>query len=259
MARPAQRAEHLREQDAGVARERREQSAGTRPRRARGRPPSASTRALEHRRRPVVERVGERRVRVDRLEPVRGERERAQERRRERERMDRRAGVVDEAREGQLGRAAAAADRVRRLEHRDRAPGAGEGDRRRQAVRPGPDDDGAITALGQCRRILPGAAAARPTRARRAAVRFRVFRTLIPLGGVVAWRSPDTPAQYRTRPSPATTGAPLPHVPLARQALRPPLPRDGRRHVRSAWPSSALPARWAVAAAGTSSTTRRPP
>ena len=79
---------------------------------------------------------------MDELEPVLGQRQRAQERRGERVRVDRRADVMDEAGEGQLGRARPSPDRVGGLEHLDRAARAGEHDRRGQPVRAGADDDG---------------------------------------------------------------------------------------------------------------------
>ena len=69
------------------------------------------------------------------LEPVLGERQRAEERRADAERVDRRADIVDEARQRQLGRARPAADVSARLEHQHRAPGARQRDRRRQPVR----------------------------------------------------------------------------------------------------------------------------
>lgn len=62
-------------------------------------------RALQHHRRAVLERVGERRLRLHQLEAVLGQRQAAQERGRERKRMDGRAGVVREARQRELLRA----------------------------------------------------------------------------------------------------------------------------------------------------------
>ncbi len=56
--------------------------------------------------------------------------------------VDRRADVVDEAGQRQLGRAAAAPRRVGGLEHQHRAPGLGDRERRGEPVRPRPDDDG---------------------------------------------------------------------------------------------------------------------
>ena len=98
-------------------------------------------RALEQRRRPVVEGMRERGRRLDPLDAARSEWDRPEERRHQRERVDRRADVVDEAGERELSRARAAADRLPRLEHAHRDAGTGQRDRRGQAVRPGADDD----------------------------------------------------------------------------------------------------------------------
>ncbi len=97
--------------------------------------------ADEQRGAPVVERVRESRRRLDPLDAVLLERHRAQERRGDGERMDRRADVVDEARQRQLGRPAAAAERFLGLQHPHRQPGPGEMDCRGEAVRPRPDDN----------------------------------------------------------------------------------------------------------------------
>ena len=83
----------------------------------------------------------ERRRGMYELEPVVQERERAEERRRKRQRLHRGARVVHEARQGQLGRAAATADRLGALEHEDLATRLREDDGRGEPVRPGPDDD----------------------------------------------------------------------------------------------------------------------
>ena len=77
-------------------------------------------RADEQRRGPVVERMRERGRRLDPLDAVLLERHRAQERRGDRERVDRRAHVVDEPGQRQLGRPATSADR--RPRPRPRAP-----------------------------------------------------------------------------------------------------------------------------------------
>ena len=98
--------------------------------------------ALEHSRRSVVERMCERRRRVDPLQAVLLERQRAQERRADRPRVDRRADVVAEARQRQLGRPHPAADRVGGLEHQHRTARPRKDDRRCQSVRAGTDDDG---------------------------------------------------------------------------------------------------------------------
>jgi hypothetical protein len=87
----------------------------------------------------VVERMRERRGRLDQLDV---EVERVEERGDGRKGVDRRANVMAEARERQLGGACAASDRVARLEDEDRAAGLGEGDRGGEAVRPRADDDG---------------------------------------------------------------------------------------------------------------------
>ena len=135
-----QRREDVLEQRLGIAGERREEPPPARlvlaePAHGRVR------RALEQGRGSVVERVRERRRRLDPLEAVLRERQRAEERRRDAERVDRRADVVDESRQRQLGRARAAAHGVGRLEHAHRDPGPRQHDRRRQPVRPGADDD----------------------------------------------------------------------------------------------------------------------
>ena len=72
-------------------------------------------RALEHDRRSVVERMGERRIRLHEVEAVRRERQLAEDRRSGEERVDRRADVVDEARERELVGVSAAAGRFLRL------------------------------------------------------------------------------------------------------------------------------------------------
>ena len=96
---------------------------------------------LEDGRPAAVERVGDRRVRVDELDAARREVDRGEERRGDRQRQDRRADVVAEPGEGQLGGPRPATGRRRGLVDADRAPGTGQGDGGGQAVRPGPDDD----------------------------------------------------------------------------------------------------------------------
>jgi hypothetical protein len=54
--------------------------------------------------------------------------------------MDRRADVVPESRQGQLGGARSAADRVLRLDDADRASGSRERDCGSEAVRPRADN-----------------------------------------------------------------------------------------------------------------------
>ena len=100
--------------------------------------PERLGRALDEEGRPVVERVRERGRRFD---PVDVEVERAEERRRDCERVNRRADVVPEAGECQLGGAGAAADGVLRLDDEDGASGLRQGDGGREPVRAGADDD----------------------------------------------------------------------------------------------------------------------
>ena len=69
-------------------------------------------RPVQHGGAAAVERVGGLHVRLDQLEAVLVQRQRAQERRADRERVDRRADVVPVARERQLGGRRAAADRA---------------------------------------------------------------------------------------------------------------------------------------------------
>ena len=89
----------------------------------------------------AVERVGEIDLRPGPLE-ARGAQGRASERGRlDRERVGRRALVVDQAGQGQLGAAGAAADRLRRLDHGHRHPAAGQGRGAGEPVRAGADDD----------------------------------------------------------------------------------------------------------------------
>ena len=89
----------------------------------------------------VVEGMRERRRRLDPLEPLATEIERAEERRRGAHRMERGTDVMEKSRQGQRRGAAAAADRVVRLEHRYRQSLSRERDRRGEAVRPRADDD----------------------------------------------------------------------------------------------------------------------
>ena len=71
-------------------------------------------RALQDHRRPAVERMRQRSLGVHELQTVLGQRQPAQERRQQRQGVDGRAGVVDEARQGQLLRSRPAADGLRR-------------------------------------------------------------------------------------------------------------------------------------------------
>jgi hypothetical protein len=82
------------------------------------------------------------RKRSRRLDQVELEVERPEERRCGGERVDRRADVVAEARERELGGAGPTADGVARLEDANGAPGLGEGDCSGKAVGPRADDDG---------------------------------------------------------------------------------------------------------------------
>jgi hypothetical protein len=117
-----------------------------------------SNRALEYRRRPVVEGVGERGGRVDPLEAVLLERERLEEGRGVPERMYGGAEIVDEARQRHLRGAGAATDRFFGLQDRDRATTSGQLYRGGEAVRPRPHDYGVVrAAFGHAlrRRIRP--------------------------------------------------------------------------------------------------------
>src|SRR4051794_5020213 len=116
-----------------------EEELGGRDRRSKQRCEFVLDAATDERRRAVVERMRERRRRLDQVEL---ELERPEERRRSSEGMDGRADVVAKARERQLRSPGSTADRVARLEDEDRASCLREGHRSRQAVRPGPDDHG---------------------------------------------------------------------------------------------------------------------
>ena len=89
----------------------------------------------------VVQRVGEVDLRVDPLEAVVGEGQRAQEGRRRGERMHRRAHVVGHPGDCQFSGAGAAARVIGGLDHEHRAPGVGDRDRSGEPVRTGADDD----------------------------------------------------------------------------------------------------------------------
>ena len=93
---------------------------------------------MQHHRRAVVEWVGEGCGRVDELQTVLRQGQRSKERRADRHRMHRRAHVVHEAGQRQLGAAGAATDRVARLLDEHRQAGLRERDRSREPVRPGP-------------------------------------------------------------------------------------------------------------------------
>ena len=96
---------------------------------------------LEQHRGPVVQRMSRRRVRLD---PVDVELQRTEERRSQPERVNRRADVVNEARQRQLGRTQAAAELLLGLVNLDLQPGARQRDRRGEAVRARADHDRAF-------------------------------------------------------------------------------------------------------------------
>ena len=173
--------------------------------------------AVEGDGRPVVERVRERDLGVREGEAVGGQRQRAQEGGRQRERVDRRAHVVPESRQRQLGRPRPAADRLRRLQHAHRAAGLCERDRGGQAVRAGADHDGVAgfrhgahrlshdaRARAGCRRSRPAAARKAPMPARRSDV------------GAGRARSRSSPAARRSGRSARSSG------PGARRSRRAP-------------------------------------
>ena len=106
---------------------------------------------------------------MDELQSVVRERQLREERRSSRERMDRGADVVHEAGLGQLCRAGPSAERLRPLHDEHRAARACHRDRRGQAVRARPDDDG-VRHRREARSQRPGAprnAAAGPRRGAR--------------------------------------------------------------------------------------------
>ena len=96
---------------------------------------------LEQGRPATVEWLRDGRVRVQELDASCREVHGPEERRGDREGQDRRADVVPEPGEGQFLGACPAAGRRGRLVDADRASGTRQGDRRRQPVGPGPDDD----------------------------------------------------------------------------------------------------------------------
>ena len=97
--------------------------------------------ALEEDGRAVVERVGQRRRRLDPLEAVPLELERLEERGAETQWMYRGADVVAETRERELLRSHPTAHGRRRLQDEHGAARARQQDRGGEAVRPGADDD----------------------------------------------------------------------------------------------------------------------
>jgi hypothetical protein len=142
------RSEDLRPELRGITHERPEQPA-PRPavlpaetlRRGRHRP-------FEDRGAAAIERMRDRRVRMDQFDPMRGEIDRGEERGGAGQRHDRRADVVAEPGEGQFRGPGSATCRRGRLIDPDGAPGTGQRDRRGEAVRPGPDDDRIEPAVG---------------------------------------------------------------------------------------------------------------
>ena len=98
-------------------------------------------RALDDGRGAVIERMHDLGGRKDPLEPVLLERQRPEERGGRPEWVNRRAEVVDVARQRQLRRARAASDRVVRLADQNRKSPLGERDRGGETVRPRSDDD----------------------------------------------------------------------------------------------------------------------
>ena len=93
---------------------------------------------IEERDTPTVEGVGDGRRREHPFHAAGGEVERSEERRGDRRRVDRRAEVMDEARQGQLGGSGAAAGRFGGLVDPDgnARPGQGRSQRRGRSVRP---------------------------------------------------------------------------------------------------------------------------
>ena len=124
----------------GIAHQRTEQRAPGAPVRAEG-VGRIDHRSLEDGRATAIERMGDRRVRLDQLDAARGQIDRCEERRCQGQRQDRGADVVLEAWERQLGGARSAAGRRGRLVDTDRAPCTGQGDRGGQPVRSGPHHD----------------------------------------------------------------------------------------------------------------------
>lgn len=148
VARRAQRTEELVEQQLGVVGQRREHASISRGvlSQARG---GCVDRPLEDDGVSVIQRMGQRRSRVDELDAVRGGGEAAEEARRRAEGQHGGADVVSKAWEGQLSRAARAADLVSGLDDMHRKTLLGQGDRRRKPVRAGTNDDGVVAGHGR--------------------------------------------------------------------------------------------------------------
>jgi len=81
---------------------------------------------------------------MDPRQAVFGQRQAPPEWRCDPQRVKRGARVMEETRQGQLGRTQPAAGRIGPLQHKHRAASARQGDRGRQAVWPGADDDGIV-------------------------------------------------------------------------------------------------------------------
>ena len=93
----------------------------------------------------VVEWMGEWGIRVDDLDAEPRQRQALEEGGCQRQRVDRRADIVPEAGQGELSSPYTTADRLHRLDDQHRQPTLRKGDRRRQPVRAGPDDDRVVS------------------------------------------------------------------------------------------------------------------
>ena len=143
MARETQRAEHLPQHVAPIGSQRSHQPpVGSRVAAQLG--GGRCHRALHQDRAAVIQRMRDGGGREDPLETVVRQWEIPKERRCHAERMDRRANVMHEAGQRQLGRACPPADRLFAFNHQHRAPGARQGDGRSQPVGTGADDNGVM-------------------------------------------------------------------------------------------------------------------
>ena len=111
-------------------------------------------RALHHHRRAVVQRMSQRRIRLHPFQTVPGQRELLETRRAGGHRLNAGADVVNEAGEGEFGRARAAADPVGGLVHRHRAARARQQDGGGQTVRAGAHHHRPLLPLLRQSRIL---------------------------------------------------------------------------------------------------------
>ena len=139
MARNAQRRQGVGQEAMRIAEERSDQ-APVRARVAGQLGHGLVDREAQEDRRLAVERVGHRGARPEPGEAVLRQRQAAEPGRQDPERVHRRAHVVQEAGQRELGRAAAATRLVGRLQHQDRGAGLRQVDRRRQPVGTGADD-----------------------------------------------------------------------------------------------------------------------